>query len=162
MKTVVVILLSVCLLAGCSAPVYETLGDIEHVSATLQPQAEAVLQLPSDAALLSWSGEDAMYLCGEYSIALQTLPGGDLDATLQSISGFSAEQLTVMEKICGDHTQYEVVWIAAGEGTDTVCRAAVIDDGSYHYCLTAMADADDAGQLKTDWNRLFASFCLAS
>lgn len=162
MKIMVVILLSVCLLAGCSAPVYETLGNIEHVSATLPSQAEMVLQLPADAALLSWSGEDAMYLCGEYSIALQILPGGNLDETLIGISGFSADQLTVMEKICGDHMQYEAVWTAAGEGSDMVCRAAVIDDGSYHYCLTAMADADDAGQLKTDWNRLFASFCLAS
>ena len=162
MKLVVVILLNVCLLAGCSAPVYETLGNVEHVSATMPGQAEVVLQLPADAALLSWCGEDAMYLCGEYSIALQVLPGGNLDETLKSISGFSAEQLTVMEKICGDHTQYEAVWIAAGEGSDTVCRAAVIDDGSYHYCLTAMADAEDAGQLKENWNRLFASFCLAS
>lgn len=162
MRKVIVILLCMGLLTGCSTPVYETLGDIEHVSATLPDQAEMVLQLPADAALLSWSGEDAMYLCGEYAIALQILPGGDLDATLQSITGFSGESLTVMEKICGDHKQYEAVWTAAGEGTDTVCRGMVIDDGSYHYCLTAMADADEAGQLKEAWNQLFASFCLAS
>lgn len=160
MKKIGVILLCLCLLTGCSEAVYETLGNVEHVSATVPQGRNVVLTLPSDAAVLTASGGDTMYVCGDYSLALQTLAGGDLQATIRSVSGFDKGQLTVMETKCYDHKRYDLVWTAAGEGGDTVCRAAVIDDGNYHYCLTAMADAATAGTLKESWNDLFGSFCL--
>ena len=41
-------------------------------------------------------------------------------------------------------------------------RAAVIDDGSYHYCLTVMAAEEEAPQLRGTWQALFDSFTLSS
>ena len=160
MKKCVVLVLCVCILTGCSAEVYETLGDVEHVSATAPEMGKVVLQLPGDAAVLTASGGNTMYTCQDYSLAVQTLPGGNLHTTIQSVSGFEKSQLMVMETVCGDHKRYEFVWIAAGEGGDTVCRAAVIDDGNYHYCVTAMADAKVAAELREEWNAVLGSFCL--
>ena len=162
MKKMAVILLCMCLLTGCSEAVYETLGPVEHVSATVPQLCKAVMTLPSDAAVLTASGGNTMYICQEYSLAVQTLAGGDLGTTMRAVSGFEKEELTVMEKVCGDHKRYDFVWTAAGENGDLLCRAAVIDDGNYHYCLTAMADAEAAGEWKEEWNRLFGSFCLES
>ena len=160
MKKLVGILLCLCLLTGCSEAVYETLGPVEHVSATVPDLRKVVLTLPGDAAVLTASGGNTMYICQEYSLAVQTLAGGNLDTTLQAVSGFEKEDLTVMEKVCGDHKRYDFVWTAAGENGDLLCRAAVIDDGNYHYCLTAMADAEAAGEWREAWNDLFGSFCL--
>jgi hypothetical protein len=47
-----------------------------------------------------------------------------------------------------------------GESGQLVCRAAVLDDGNYHYCLTAVAPAANAGELSEQWNALFASLRL--
>lgn len=162
MKKCIIVLFFVLLLTGCSAAqTYETLGDVEHVSATLPDPQQIMLQLPTDASVLtSAANEGTMYLCGDYTILLQTLQSGNLPATVQTLSGFTPERLTMLQSRCGNHDRYDWVWTAAGEAGDTLCRAAVLDDGVYHYALTVMASAEDAGSLTDDWNELFSSFCL--
>lgn len=160
MKRMAVILLCLCLLTGCSGEVFETMGPVEHVSATAPNMRKMMLMLPGDAAVLTASGNNTLYVCNDFSFAVQTLAGGDLNKTIQSVSGFEKADLTVMEKTCGDHKRYDFVWTAVGESGDILCRAAVIDDGNYHYCLTATAEAAGAGKVKDRWNHLFGSFCL--
>ena len=41
-------------------------------------------------------------------------------------------------------------------------RAAVLDDGRYHYVLTVQADAARSGELTETWNQLFSGFSLES
>ena len=162
MKKILCMFAAVALLAGCSAPVYETMGDVAHVSSTLPPQRQIGLQFPADAAIVTASGTDMLYLCDDYTISLQTLVSGDLAATVRSLSGYDMPQVRLMETVCRDHTRYDWVWTAVGEAGDVICRAAVLDDGKYHYCLCVSADADDAGELTQVWNALFGSFCLES
>ena len=160
MKRIICLLASFLLLAGCSAPVYETLGPVEHVSATTPRLRQTVLEFPGDAAILTASGSDMLYTCGEYTMSLQSLVSGDLTSTVRNLSGYDPSQLTILETVCTDHTRYEWVWTSAGETGDVVCRAAVLDDGNYHYCLTVSTDAEKAGDLTEAWNELFRSFCL--
>ena len=72
------------------------------------------------------------------------------------------EELTVVKTGTTGNLRYECVWTSAGEGGDAVGRAAVIDDGSYHYCLTVMATEEEAPQLRNTWQALFDSFTLSS
>ena len=53
--------------------------------------------------------------------------------------------------------RWDWVWTAAGEGGDAVGRAAVLDDGVYHYCVSVMAEAGEAGALETQWSALMGS-----
>ena len=160
MKKWLVFFLCMILLSGCSEPVFETMGPVEHVSATAAPTRRVVLQLPASASVLTVNGGDTLYTCDGYTLSLQTVAGGDLRGTVLAVSGFAYEKITVMEQVCGDHKRYDFVWTAAGENGDSICRAAVIDDGKYHYCLTAMADATDAGAVRETWNEVFGTFCL--
>lgn len=162
MKKWILICICAILLSGCSTEAYETLGNVTHVSATEPAQRQISLQLPADAAVLTSVGTNAVYLCEGYSIVLQTFSSGDLDATVRSVSGFPVSALTMLESVCGDHRRYDFVWTAVGEGGDQICRAAVLDDGNYHYTLTLMADANTAGQWNENWNRLLSTFCLAA
>ena len=157
------IIMGLCmlLLTGCASTTFETLGDVDHQPAVAPAPRETVLQLPQEAALSVWEGEDGrMYLCPAYTIYVQTLEGGDLEQTIRTLSGMPAEKLTVVESRCGDHRRYEWVWTAAGEGGDAVGRCAVLDDGNFHYAVTVMAASGDAGGLTEEWNRLLSSFCL--
>lgn len=162
MKKLVLLLLVGLLLSGCGVQTFETLGDISHVSATEARLREMKLSLPEDASILTAFGEDTLYTCQDYTITVQVLQAGDLASTVSGLCGYDAAGLTLLETVCGDHTRYEWVWTAAGEGGDMVCRAAVIHDGNFHYSLCVMADAETAGSLTDDWNDLFASFCLAA
>ena len=63
-----------------------------------------------------------------------------------------------METDGNGQKRYDWVWSAAGEGGDVVGRAAVIDDGKYHYCVTLQTDAAMAGDLEEAWSGVLDSF----
>lgn len=162
MKKWIMMALTALMLTGCAAaPTFETLGNISHSNPSAPVQRQVLLELPDDAAEPVMADDsDTMYICDNYTIVLQTMEAGDLTATVRSLCGFTPDQLTVLESRCADHDRMDWVWTAAGEGGDVVCRAAVLDDGDFHYTLCVMADADEAGELTQTWNALFRSFCL--
>lgn len=165
MKKLICILMITVLLAGCSAvETLETLGNISHLSPTAPQMRQVMLTLPEDASLETAQTDMGIqaYSCENYTAVLQTFRSGDLMATIRSLTGFSFEDLTVMESQCGDHKRYDWVWTAMGEEGEVVCRGSVLDDGEHHYTLCVMADAEAAGQVKEQWNTLFGSFCLES
>ncbi len=152
----------VLLLSGCAASeTFETLGPVMHQSEELPAMAAVELSLPDSASAQTFGGgTDALYECEGYTILRQTLASGDLHSTIRTLCGFSPEDLTVLESGVPDARRYDWVWTAAGEDGEFVCRAAVLDDGSYHYCVCTIAPAADAGALAQEWNRLFSSFHL--
>lgn len=163
MKKLWLILWVTLCLTGCGqVRVFETVND-----SYIQPQTAAKtvsVTLPKDAAApvsVNGSGE-RLYICDGYSIMLQTLSGGDLDRTLRCVTGYSREGLTVMSQQQDGLDRYDCVWSCAGEGGDQVCRAAVLDDGSYHYVLSVMADSGDSGALEKTWQTLFQSFQVST
>lgn len=162
MKKLGILLLVVLLLTGCAArETFETVSD-NIVQSVMGVEREVELKLPSHASAPVINSDDGgkLYLCDGYILTVQTLSAGDLDRTVRSLSGFGAEQVTVVETAAQDAKRYEWVWTAAGEGGDQMGRALVLDDGSRHYCLTAMADAQSAGVLEAEWSGVFGSFRL--
>ena len=51
----------------------------------------------------------------EYEILVETMASGDLDATLRSLTGYTADRLTVIRTQQNDADRYDFVWTAAGE-----------------------------------------------
>lgn len=162
MKRYLLIGLLALLLTGCSEPKsFETMSDVyyepDRAAATIS------VALPEEAAVsvMEHPTAGSIYLCDGYCVTVQTLPAGDLDATLREVTGFERENLTVMERTEGNERRYECVWAAAGEGGEQVGRAVVLDDGNYHYALTVMADAEEAGDMTTTWQQIVDSFSTA-
>ena len=81
---------------------------------------------------------------------------------MKTVSGFEPERLTILKTGRGGVSRYDFVWTAAGEEGEQVGRAAVLDDGRYHYVLTVQADAARSGELTETWNQLFSGFSLES
>lgn len=150
-------------LTGCGAvPTMETVADADAqpVSAMMR---QVLLELPEGTAAAVMESADGakMYQCQGFDAIVYTAPGGDLDRTLSACTGYTREQLTVMETGGSQLRRYDCVWSAAGEGADQVGRTAILDDGSYHYTVTVMAPAEQAGALTQTWNSMLASFRLA-
>lgn len=162
MKKLWMVLFACILLTGCgAAEVFETLGAVEHERNELPAMANVQISLPEEAVTETLAdGDSKLYDCGTYTVAVQTARSGDLQGTVQWLCGFSMEQLTVMESRSDGYKRFEWVWSAAGENGDILCRAAVLDDGNYHYCLYTMAEADQVSQVQGEWNEIFGSFRL--
>lgn len=161
MKKYCVLLLMGLLLCGCtSQETMETISDEILVPVMAQPRNIAV-ELPGEAALpVVENDAGRIYLCDEYEIVLQTLDGGDLDRTMQTVSGLERDQLTIMETFADDVNRYEFVWTSAGERGEQLGRGVILDDGSYHYCLSVLRNAEKADKSQINWNQVFGTFKL--
>lgn len=159
MKKLWVLLVIGLVLSGCGAEeTYETVAD-EMVQSVMAEPKEILLTLPEETVLPAMESENGtLYICREFDVSVQTLEGGDLKATVESVSGYSPDDLTIMQTISGDCKKYDFVWTATGELGDQVCRASILDDGSYHYVVTAMVDADLYEEYQEIWNGMFETF----
>jgi hypothetical protein len=161
MKKWIICLWILALLSGCggNAPL-ETVRDSNDFQ--IPEAGSIVFDLPGDASETVFASDEAgtLYLCNGYTITAQTLPGGDLSRTLQTVTGYTAQQLTVLETVREGMEIYRTVWTAAGEGGAQLGKTAVLDDGYYHYALSVMADAEAAGELEAAWDGLFESFMI--
>lgn len=154
---------ALCLcLTGCgTVETFETLGEVQHEPVEAAVMGTVQLQLPADATGEVFSADNiTLYECDRYTVTVQTVEAGDLDGTITALSGFRRDQLTVITTAAGENKCYEWVWTAAGEQGDLMCRAMVLDDGNYHYCLCTMALATDMLAVQESWNEVFSSFSL--
>lgn len=150
------------LLTGCGAQqTLETVSDVYAQPVSVEAQ-QMVLSLPADAQVPTMENGEAgtLYLCDGYTITVQTAQSGDLNKTLQEVTGFSRDELKLVESVKGDAKRYDCVWTAAGEEQTQVGRACVLDDGNYHYVVAVMAGESEAGELREVWQELFDSFRL--
>ncbi|MBO5891731.1 MAG: hypothetical protein J6Q30_03345 [Oscillospiraceae bacterium] len=156
----VILLLSV-VLCGCSnVKTFEVISDniVDFPSPT---PAKVHLRLPDDATLSVMNGSDGQSYEGDhYQIIVQTYPSGDLSQTLQLITGYSKNQLNVMEVTEDNLNKYLCAWSAVSEEGELVGRCAVLDDGRYHYCLSVLVDAQMSGEIREDIDAIFADYSL--
>ncbi len=149
------------MLCGCNAQeTFETVSDWYY-----EPAISAGLmqvKLPEGVSVpTSTHDGGSIYLCDGYTVCMQVLEAGDLDKTLRVVSGFSSDRLQLIQTRQQGMKRYDFVWVAAGEGTDQLCRGAVLDDGDFHYTLCVMADAGESESYQKTWEEIFASFGLA-
>ncbi len=164
MKKCLILVLLAFLLTGCGAEsTMETVND-EYIQPVMAQKQQILVSLPVDAAVEVLEEESAgtIYLCDGYTVTLQTVESGDMSKTLQLATGFSKENLRFIQTQYSGLTRTEGVWTAAGESGDQVGHFAVLDDGSYHYVLTCMADAARTESLQPVMEELFDSFRVVS
>lgn len=152
----------VLLLTGCAAEeTFETVAD-ELVAQVSAQTRQTYVELPEEAASPAVESDSGrIYLCENYEITVQTVDGGDLSATVRYVSGYDMEDLTVMHTQKDGTDTYEFVWASMAEPGERVGRAKILDDGSFHYVLTVMGDADTAQSNLPVWLSMFDSFSLA-
>lgn len=162
-KLCIVIICALCM-TGCSATeTVETVADDLVVSADAVA-SQVALSFPEDHVASVFEGEDgsALYLCENFAVSVQILEGGDLGETVHAVTGFSKDSLTVMHTERNGVASYECAWSTAGETEDQVCRAVILDDGTYHYAVTVMAGYTQAGELNETWQEVLNSVALST
>lgn len=161
MKKVMLMIL-VLLLAGCAkADVYETVTDEVVQSVSAEPR-EILFDLAQEPVLPAMESDSGtLYLCGDFDVVVNTCSGGDLQNTVREVSGFLPEELTVIQTGNGDVSRYEFVWTSAVDNGQQIGRATILDDGNYHYTLSATVDAELIEEYQEIWNGIFESFQLA-
>ena len=160
MKKLWCVALVSCLLAGCSAEVtMETVADEQVLSQSVV--REIRVELPEETVLpVMETDTGEIYICRDFEVWVETLPGGDLQRTVGLLTGFDLEDVTVMEREAEGEIRYDLAWSCAGETGPEVGRASIISDGEYHYCLAVQTPEENAAQCREMFNGMFESFTL--
>lgn len=163
MRKLCVILLIALLLCGCSKDtLLETVSDVpaEQVVARVQ---QIRVNLPPELSTPAMQSQEGgkLYLSEDYSVLVQTLQAGDLAQTVRTVTGLDKENLQIQTTQQGSAKRYQFTWVTTGERGARVGRTCILDDGTYHYVLTALAEEAAAEKLQPTWKEMFASFCLA-
>ena len=148
------------LLQGCaSQEVFETVED-EYQPVLLPAASQISLHLPDEQAQMAMENEDGqvIYLYEDYCVAIQTMYAGSLDRTLKDVTGFGAEDLTVMQTLTDGCQRYQCVWTSAGENGEQVGRVCILDDGIYHYVVSVIGSEEVAGEMTDVWQDMLDSF----
>ena len=162
MKKLGMMLMMALLLCGCGAQeTFETVAD-EMVMEVVAKPREIFLTLPEETLLPAMESDGrTLYLCDGYDVAVQTLDGGDLNATVRQLSGFDSDGLTILETAAGEYICYEFAWTMATDLGEQVGRAMILDDGIYHYTVTATAPAEKAQEYQEMWSGMFETVALS-
>ena len=150
------------MLTGCGVQeTFETVDDLYVVPASVA-MGRLSLSLPEETTMqvMALSDENRLYFCDGYTLVVQTMESGNLEETFRQTTGFSKEELIPIKTNHYGADRYDCVWMAAGEAGDQICRAAILDDGNYHYCVTVMAPANTAGELTETWNDLLNTLSI--
>ena len=163
MKLCMAILMITLLLSGCGAEeTVETIADELVIPVMAQPR-EISVELPGEAAMPAVESDSGrIYVCEDYEIVIQNYSSGDLNATIQELSGYSLDELTVMATTQDGIDRYDFVWASAGEGGDQLGRAVILDDGDYHYTMSVTRPADTTETSQITWSQVFGSFALGT
>ena len=158
MKRWVWILLSAFVLCGCRGEeTMETVADEWMIPVMAQPK-EISVRLPEDLVMPVLEQDSRQLYMGDgYELMLDVLDAGDLSNTVRSMCGYEKENLTMIQTRQENMDRYDFVWTAAGETGERLGRGVILDDGSYHYCLSALRDSGDT---KIVWRDVFGSFSL--
>ncbi len=163
MKKLWLVLLVALLLTGCSGKQsMETITDSFDVP-TVSVMKKLEVELPSQfsAPVMESQTAGKLYICDEYWVTVHTVAAGDLAQTVYSITGMKKDDLDILKTRQGEVKRYQWVWTSAGEEGVQVGRACVLDDGAYHYIVTAQASEAVAGDLQEQWQAIFASVSIA-
>ena len=162
MKKLWLLSLTAVLLCGCAKPAIETVSDV-YLTQPFGEMRTIRLELPDDAAESVMEGGlgTRLYLCNGYELRLQTLYSGNLDGAMQAVTGFGKDRLTVMKTRDGVYDRYDCVWCTAGEEGEQVGRTAVLSDGSYYYCVSALADSGSIFALREVWQEILDSVTVS-
>lgn len=159
MRKIGLLMVVIVLLSGCGVKNYEIRN--ATCDAEYPPVAGIISINATDdmiAPVISTQEGDMFYMADGYEVTLQTLQGGDVNATFRSCTGFDSSRLTVVETQQDGLKRYDCAWSSTGEGIQTVSRMTILDDGSYHYVLTVMAQGDWDEEVSAAWQQLSDSF----
>lgn len=162
MKFICIVVLLSALLCGCTQPALETVNDV-YVTQLPEERRSIRLELPENAAeAVMEGGEGArLYLCDGYELRLQTVASCDLDEVLRAVTGYGEDRLTLMKTKDGNLDRYDCVWCSSGEEGELVGRTAILVDGNYYYCVSALAKSEDAYALQETWQQLLNTLELS-
>jgi len=154
------------LLSGCSVPVWETVEDVMPPETVMTWQESSyVIQvgLPEGVELVEQSEHAAVYATanGELEVETQKFLTSGLDGAVCTLSGFEAEELTILQTSRFDLPEYQFAWVSQTEQGTRLYRADLVLDGTCCYAVVCSSLESAGDYYAFQARQVFSSFGLS-
>ena len=163
MVFLMVLLLSLC---GCSKPAWETVEDVlPPVPVGLWTEEAYVIQIdmPEETQLTEEEQTWKIYSTdqGDFEIETRTFLAASASEAVKTISGYSEEELTILQTSRFDLPEYRFAWVTQTEQGSKLCRADLVMNGTECYAVICSVN-ETAGNAYEDQIRyVFSTFGLS-
>ena len=161
MKIVLLLSLLVLFLTGCGARVetWETVEDTVAVTESASPVYDIIVGLP-EAALTDETDNSRRYETEYLQVETSMFQAKDLNDAVHYLSGFEAENLTILQTTRFDLPEYQFAWYCQTEEGGRLCRADLVMDGTTCYGVVC-SFSEEAGEIAwTEARQVFSAFGL--
>lgn len=130
-QSMVILIVMILMLVGCSQPTWETVADSRGdvaVMSRYDSEYAVEVQLPQDMQLLQQMDGWDIYATadGVLEVELRTILASDLDSAVYRLSGFTSEELNILQTEKSGMPEYQFVWTSQTEEGSRVYRAELI------------------------------------
>lgn len=158
-------ILSVALLlalTGCSAaPTWETVEDASLQEMVQAASYEIQMALPDGAELVWETDTEKQYQLNQMEIETIRYYAADLNAAVEYVSGFAADQLDILETSRFGMPEYRFAWCSQSEEGVRLYQADLVMDGMTCYALVCSAP-ESAGAFHDQARQVFSAFGLSA
>jgi len=164
MKQVCLVLLFL-VLSGCTAPVWETVEDempAVAVSSWLEDAYTVQFGIPETVNLQEEREGWQVYGTEDGSLEIETrifLTSG-LESAVRTVSGFEAEELTILQTSRFGLPEYQFAWVAQTEQGSRLYRADLVLDETDCYAVICSRPESAGNDHDTEIRQVFSSFGL--
>ncbi len=166
MKILWTTVLLAAMLCGCTAvPAWETVEDAEKPLVTWAETAGQVnIGVPSGLCLTETTDLHRLYETddGQWQVETHVFLTTGWEAAVLAVSGFEAQELTVLETQYGDRMRYRFGWCSQTDLGTRVYRADLIIDGDTCYSLVSSVADTASKDYAVKIRQVFSSFALTN
>ena len=164
MKKLILPLVILVFLTGCSSPVWETVDDTIEVSASswLEEVYSIEIGVPRAVSLLDTCDDRSIYSNddGSFEVETWTFLASDLDTAVKMLTGYRADELNILQTERFDLPEYQFAWVTQTEQGSRICRADMVVDGLDHYAVICSTLEGAGDTYASDVRQVISTFGL--
>lgn len=162
---ITVVLVLMMLLSGCAGAAWETVEDINTAipAASWQEAAYSIeIGIPSDLALQEQTADWSLYATenGELEVETRRFLASDMKQAVKTLSGFSADRMTILQTTRFDLPEYQFAWLAQTEQGSRLYRADFVIDGMECYAVVCSRPEEAGMAFDEPIRHVFSTFGL--
>lgn len=167
MKIVSVLLFLVLIFCGCSKSAWETLNDSDQpmvVSTKAKHTHKIDVNLPDELSLFADTNGCSLYTddSGDFEVETRTFLASSMEAALETLTGFQADELSVLKTEKDNVIYYRLSWITNGEKGECIHTAKLMLSGPECYAVVCTTNENSSYKYKDQIRQVMATCELVS
>lgn len=165
MKMTALFVFLMLFLSGCSSYAWERVEDTApSVTVSVKPEQlyKISVEMPAVVAPIDEINNCAVYATntGDFEVETRVFPASSYQTAVEAISGFQADDLSVLRLESNGINEYRFSWVTNSENSTKICSAKLFMIDLNCYAVVCKVDEGAGIAFREEESQVFATFNL--